>query len=380
MISQWIEQLRDSDNSQYLIYLLMLLLFAADSQTQLGFAHGFLYAPLLLLASLTNKLRLLNFCFYSAILLIILGILISPAAPQGFAFGYVLANRIGACICLLLIYLQMRAAIVLQMQQARQQVNMLRQQQQMQLINQLTHFGRWTFDPHNHKLSLSAEAKALLPASSRNRLTISQFSALFHSPYQLALQQLLSDCIDLQQAFDIDCAYRLEDNKTHWLRIVGYPASDIGNGMQGIVQDVNSAHQISMRLAQQQQQFKQWADSMPIMVWTADSGGNLTLVNQTVTTFTGKAEKELLHDWLDIVHPDERDAVMAHWQHCVQSGDAYSIEFRMRRLDGNYVWHLVKAVAVNDTDGKVEKWLGSAMALGAANKAAPVPPYNTASG
>jgi PAS domain S-box-containing protein len=381
-MSHWIQQLRDSDNSQYLVYLLLLLIFAADSQTQLGFAHGFLYAPLLLLASLINRIRLLNTCFYSALLLIILGIFTSPAAPQGFAFGYVLANRLGACICLLLIYLQMRAAIVLQLQQARQQANLQRQQQQLQLINQLTHFGRWTLDPHNHMLLLSAEAKALLPPGSRNRLTLSQFSALFHSPYQSALQQLLSDCIDLKQAFDIECAYRLDGDKTHWLRIVGYPATDsgTGTGMHGIVQDINSAHQISMRLAQQQQRFKQWADSMPIFVWTADSSGNVTFVNQTLTAFCGKTEQELLDNWLDVVHAEDRDAVMAHWLHCVKSGDAYSIEFRMRRLDGYYVWHLVKAVAVYDTDGKIEKWLGSAMALGTAAKSGAVKPYNAAAG
>ena len=41
-MSNWIQTLRHSDNATYLIYTLLLLILAADSQTQLGFAHGFL--------------------------------------------------------------------------------------------------------------------------------------------------------------------------------------------------------------------------------------------------------------------------------------------------------------------------------------------------
>ena len=367
-MSHWIQQLRDSDNSHYLVYLLLLLIFASDSLTQLGFAHGFLYAPLLLLASLTNKLSLLHTTFWLASLLICLGVFIAPPAPAGFNIIYVLANRAGACICLLLIYLQMRSAILLQLHQTRQQADMLRQKQQLQLVNQLTRFGRWTQDPHSHLLRLSTEAKTLLPGTDKTRFTLSQFSTLFDSPFQSVLRQSLNDCMEQRQAFDIECCCKSADNKAHWLRIVGYPATEDGTAMHGIVQDVNSAHQISMRLAQQQQRFKQWADSMPIFVWTADNSGSITFVNQTLTAFCGKTEPELLENWLDIVHTDDREAVMSHWQHCVQSGDAYNIEFRMRRLDGHYIWHLVKAVAVYDTDGNIEKWLGSAMALDARAK------------
>lgn len=367
-MSHWIQQLRDSDNAAYLIYLLLLVIFAADSLTQLGFAHGFLYAPLLLLASLTNKLRLLRIVFLAAILVVWLGVLVSPAAPQGFSFIFVLANRAGACICLLLIYLQMRAVIYLQRQQEKQRADMAMQKQQLQLANKVTKFARWTLDTHTNMVRLSEEAKTLLPNASRSRFTLSQFSGLFQLPYQAAVQQLMNDYLEQQQPFDIECPCLLEGKTEHWVRIVGYAATPDEASMQGIVQDINSAHQITMRLAQEQQRFKQWADSLPIVVWTADRSGNVNFVNQTLVALTGIAADQLAQSWLELLHPDDQQQLVSQWRHCVQTGDPYSAEFRIRRHDGTYIWHLAKAVAEYDHDGNIEKWLGSAMAIAVATK------------
>lgn len=367
-MSHWIQQLRQSDNAAYLIYLLLLLIFAADSQTQLGFAHGFLYAPLLLLASLTNKLRLLHTIFLCAITLIWLGVLLSPAAPQGFSFIFVLANRAGACICLMLIYLQMRAVISLQHQQDKQRADMETQKQHLQLANKVTKFARWTLDTHTSMVRLSDEARALLPSAGKSRFTLSQFSGLFQQPYQAAIQQLISEYLEQQQPFDIECPCLSEGKTEHWVRIVGYAAAPDEATMHGIVQDINSAHQITMRLAQEQQRFKQWADSLPIVVWTADRNGNISFINQTLATLTGITASQLAESWLDLVHPDDQQHLMSHWQHSVKTGDPYSIEFRIRRHDGSYIWHATKAVAELNSEGTVEKWLGSAMALTTATK------------
>lgn len=375
-MSHWIQQLRDSDNAAYLIYLLLLVIFAADSLTQLGFAHGFLYAPLLLLASLTNKLRLLRIVFLAAILVVWLGVLVSPAAPQGFSFIFVLANRAGACICLLLIYLQMRAVIYLQRQQEKQRADMAMQKQQLQLANKVTKFARWTLDTHTNMVRLSEEAKTLLPNASRSRFTLSQFSGLFQLPYQAAVQQLMNDYLEQQQPFDIECPCLLEGKTEHWVRIVGYAASPDETSMQGIVQDINSAHQITMRLAQEQQRFKQWADSLPIVVWTADRSGNVNFVNQTLAALTGIAADQLAQSWLELLHPDDQQQLVSQWRHCVQTGDPYSAEFRIRRHDGTYIWHLAKAVAEYDHDGNIEKWLGSAMAIAVATKKPAIATFN----
>lgn len=80
----------------------LALIFAADGLTQLGFAHGTLYPPLVLLALFTGSIPFVCMISLAAAGLTVLGIFISPAAPPDFSMLFVLANRVLALVCILL--------------------------------------------------------------------------------------------------------------------------------------------------------------------------------------------------------------------------------------------------------------------------------------
>lgn len=72
----------------------LALIFAADGLTQLGFAHGTLYPPVILLALFTGSIGFVLAIALAAAGLTVAGIFLSPAAPAGFAPMFVLANRL----------------------------------------------------------------------------------------------------------------------------------------------------------------------------------------------------------------------------------------------------------------------------------------------
>ncbi|WP_404419934.1 PAS domain S-box protein [Marinospirillum sp.] len=80
---------------------LLLLILAADAWTQLGFAHGVLYVPLLLLTVACKRPGLLWPLVFITLAFTWLGFLISPAAPEDFSMLYVLANRLLATAAIL---------------------------------------------------------------------------------------------------------------------------------------------------------------------------------------------------------------------------------------------------------------------------------------
>jgi PAS domain S-box-containing protein len=43
----------------------------------------------------------------------------------------------------------------------------------------------------------------------------------------------------------------------------------------------------------------------------------------------------------------------------VGSGEPYEVEFRLRRADGTYRWHLGRALPVSNNAGQITKWLGT---------------------
>ncbi|MDB5664864.1 PAS domain S-box protein [Cypionkella sp.] len=107
-------------------------------------------------------------------------------------------------------------------------------------------------------------------------------------------------------------------------------------------------------------QFRSFAQSVPNHVWTAPPNGLLDWFNERVTEYSGWRHEELVGDrWAEIVHPDDRDSAALSWQQAVTLSEPYETEFRVRRHDGEYRWHLVRALPICDTDGTLMRWIGT---------------------
>ncbi len=107
-------------------------------------------------------------------------------------------------------------------------------------------------------------------------------------------------------------------------------------------------------------QFRTFAEAMPNHVWTARTDGQLDWFNSRVYQYSGAQPGELDGEaWGAIVHPDDLAGAAARWSESVYTGAPYEAEFRVRRFDGTYRWHLVRAVALADAEGKIGRWLGT---------------------
>jgi diguanylate cyclase (GGDEF)-like protein/PAS domain S-box-containing protein len=113
---------------------------------------------------------------------------------------------------------------------------------------------------------------------------------------------------------------------------------------------------------QNQQEFRQLADAMPQIVWTARADGTVDYASHAFGDYTGNHSPELLEQcWKNAIHPDDLDRCMAAWGRSIQTGSVYSIDLRMARRDsGMYRWHNVRAVPIRDETGRIGKWYGTA--------------------
>ena len=98
---------------------------------------------------------------------------------------------------------------------------------------------------------------------------------------------------------------------------------------------------------------------MPQQVWTATPDGALDYVNQqTVDYFERSAEEIVGAGWQSFIHPDDLLSCLHKWQHSLQTGHPYQIEFRLRSGNGTYKWHLGRALPLIN-DGYIVKWFGT---------------------
>jgi len=119
---------------------------------------------------------------------------------------------------------------------------------------------------------------------------------------------------------------------------------------------------VDQQLRASEERFRQLADAMPPIVWTARSDGWLDYYNQRWFDYTGLtlAQSEGT-GWGRVLHPDDLQHCIDTWRLSVRTGELYEIKYRFRRAsDGSYRWHLGRASAIRDADGRIMKWFGTA--------------------
>ncbi|WP_165252221.1 hybrid sensor histidine kinase/response regulator [Paludisphaera soli] len=107
--------------------------------------------------------------------------------------------------------------------------------------------------------------------------------------------------------------------------------------------------------------FRQLADAMPQIVWTARPDGRLDYYNRRWYDYTGMPEGEAGDaSWEPVLHPDDLAQCHQTWYRSVRSGEPYEIEYRFRdHRTGAYRWHLGRALPMKDEAGAVVRWFGT---------------------
>jgi PAS domain S-box-containing protein len=141
------------------------------------------------------------------------------------------------------------------------------------------------------------------------------------------------------------------------------PVND-GNGtITGIFVDgVDVTERVAAQdaIAASENQFRTFAQSIPNQVWTSPPDGQLDWFNDRVVEYSGIGYDQLKGEgWTALVHADDVAGAGETWAAALASGDTYEIEFRIRRHDGEYRWHLIRALPIRGLDGQITRWIGT---------------------
>ncbi|RYY38654.1 MAG: PAS domain S-box protein [Chitinophagaceae bacterium] len=102
------------------------------------------------------------------------------------------------------------------------------------------------------------------------------------------------------------------------------------------------------------------ADFMPQIVWATDAAGYHDFFNKRWYEYTGLSYAQTKGEgWSTVLHPDDAPRAWQVWQHSLDTGASYEIEYRMRRADGQYRWLLARATAIRNDAGIIVRWFGT---------------------
>lgn len=129
----------------------------------------------------------------------------------------------------------------------------------------------------------------------------------------------------------------------------------------GTVSDIHEAKVSEELQRRAAQEFRQLADSLPQIIWTADAEGHTYYMNNKWYEYTGLDSAQ--HDpesWSQIVHPDDREQALEKWTYAITHKQEYLIEYRFRNQQGQYRWFLGRGLPLYNEQQEVIKWFGSA--------------------
>ena len=107
----------------------------------------------------------------------------------------------------------------------------------------------------------------------------------------------------------------------------------------GTLLDITEQRRAERVLRESEDRFRTMADGAPVMMWMSGVDKLCTDFNRGWLTFTGRSiDQELGNGWAEGVHPDDLQRCIAIYAEAFEKRQPFSMEYRLRRYDGEYHW------------------------------------------
>jgi PAS domain S-box-containing protein len=124
--------------------------------------------------------------------------------------------------------------------------------------------------------------------------------------------------------------------------------------------DITAQIEAEQALRASESQFRSFAQAVPNHVWTSMPNGVLDWFNDRVYEYSGATQDDLAGgNWTKILHPDDVEETARQWRQAIETETLYEAEFRIRDANGQYRWHIARAVPIRSAEGGIVRWVGS---------------------
>jgi formate hydrogenlyase transcriptional activator len=147
-------------------------------------------------------------------------------------------------------------------------------------------------------------------------------------------------------------AYSLEE-----VRFLSFVANQVALAVDDALNFDASQH-AKKALRSSEESFRLILDSIPGLVHTLTSAGEVEFVNQKNLDYFGKTLEEL-KGWAssDVFHPDDLPRAIHSWKRSLETEQPDEIECRFRRADGVYRWFHLRCLPLRDSEGRIIRWI-----------------------
>jgi len=160
--------------------------------------------------------------------------------------------------------------------------------------------------------------------------------------------------------------HRLLHRDGRWIWILAhgrvYARNDQGAPLRaaGIHKDITERKAAEAAVVLSREAYKYTVELTTQIPWTARPDGSIIGIDPAWEVYTGlSTDSALSNDWLQAIHPDDRERMFSVWMHSVSTGEPYRVSNRLRRRDGEYRHCESRAQPQKNEAGEIIRWHGT---------------------
>ena len=131
---------------------------------------------------------------------------------------------------------------------------------------------------------------------------------------------------------------------------------------QGVVYDITERKRADEQLREAEERYRTLVEQLPVAIYTdaVDDVSTALYISPQYEQLTGYTPEQRLMDpelWVRMLHPDDREQVLAESKRTNETGDPFDVEYRVVRADGKIAWLHDHAIVVDGSGGR-QMWHG----------------------
>jgi PAS domain S-box-containing protein len=165
--------------------------------------------------------------------------------------------------------------------------------------------------------------------------------------------------------FEIEKRYIRKDGTNVWVNNSVFAIKNAAGKPQSIaavVLDISLRRQAEDDLRESEERFRTMADHAPVMIWVTEADGSCSYLSKSWYDYTGQTpETGLGFGYLDMIHPDDREADKRILHEATNGQEPFKFEHRLRNQRGEYRWVISSAQPRFDQGGEFLGFIGSVL-------------------